>query len=826
MNNTMGQDKRFNYSLLLIPLFVVIGVVVALFLSINNTDKKEYKLSIDQKEVSMYVNGTYQIELDAEENEKYEYKSSDESVARVDENGIITGVSTGKAVITVTSSKGDVAEIEVTIEVNDNKPTSITVTKNLTLKVRESSKLNVELLPAGVSDNITYTSSDTSIMSVDNNGVIKANKAGTATITVSTSNGLTDIATITVLNENEIPKEVKVESVSFKINGIKLKVGDKSTLEVIVLPENATNKTIIWKSNDENIVKVNNGIITGVKVGEATITATVDGKSANLKVYVKDNIIPVTGLTLDKTSITMNPKTDIILHATISPNNASNKELIWSSNNSSVASVDKNGKVTAKSSGTAIITVKTVDGKFSKTATVKVNSIKASSVTLSPTSTSIDVGGTTKITATINPSEASNNNITWGSSDTSIATVNSNGVVTGKKAGTVDIVASCDGKTATAKVTVKNVEATSIKITGSKNIFYTNYTNSSSLNVTLSTTFTPSNTTNKTVTWSSSDTSIATVNSSGVVTAKKKIGKAVITATTSNGKKATYTITVRKRILVVITASQGMRMEKYVNDYTNSAEKMYFSKTDKTLYFIARSGSGVCFQTAIKSLSGLTSMGGMDCVSSDNKATNTTVSAANDSGMVAIKKILDADYSSSKDYVEPYIIYTMPGNSLKKLSCDDMTVSRYTTLAKAYNAAANYLKETNKYTNTKAFMVSHFPVNAKMAKAYYDANNIASSSRKVVASTNANKCKSGYSSAWKYYHSGETFKTALTKTSSTIKYVDVFADYSIPKDMSVGSMQWNPKQPYDFTITDDKHMDETTAKTYTKYMFDKVISTK
>ena len=186
---------------------------------------------------------------------------------------------------------------------------------------------------------------------------------------------------ITLVASWEKTDTVKVTGVSVSKTALSLKVGDTSTLTVTIKPTDATNKTATWKTSNAKIATVSNGKVTAVGVGTATITVTVDGKSATTKVTVakaetkqeevKPTEVKVTGVTLNKTSLDLKVGGSQDLTATINPSNATNKTATWSSSNESVATV-ANGKVTAVGAGVATITV-TVDGK---SATAKVTVAK------------------------------------------------------------------------------------------------------------------------------------------------------------------------------------------------------------------------------------------------------------------------------------------------------------------------------------------------------------------------------------------------------------------------------------------------------------------
>ena len=166
---------------------------------------------------------------------------------------------------------------------------------------------------------------------------------------------------------------IPVSSISLNKNILDLALGSTETLTATILPENATNKNILWNSSDTNIATIDNtGKVTAVKVGKAIITATSQdgGKTATCEVNVTQ---PVGGITLDKTTLDLNVGQSDTLTATITPNDATNKNVTWSSSDSSIATVDNNGKVTGIAPGTATITVTTEDGKKTATCTVTVN---------------------------------------------------------------------------------------------------------------------------------------------------------------------------------------------------------------------------------------------------------------------------------------------------------------------------------------------------------------------------------------------------------------------------------------------------------------------
>lgn len=251
--------------------------------------------------------------------------------------------------------------------------------------------------------------------------------------------------------------------------------------------------------------------------------------------------VSVTGVTLDKSSISILVGASETLAATVSPKDAANKKVTWKSDKPEIATVDANGKVTGVKAGEATITVTTEDG--GKTATCKVTvsdtEIKVTGVTLNKTETSIFVGGSETLTATVAPADATNQKVTWKSDKPEIVTVDANGKVTGVKAGEAAITVTTEdgGKTATCRVTVSDREIKVTEITLAALAIYVGESKA------ITATVKPDDATNKALTWKSSDATVATVDATGKVTGKK-IGTATITATAQDGSGVSGSCTV------------------------------------------------------------------------------------------------------------------------------------------------------------------------------------------------------------------------------------------------------------------------------------------
>lgn len=378
-------------------------------------------------------------------------------------NGTVDKLQADKAVIV----KGNGTIYEKT----DNVQISVSVTgvsldkTEIVLVEGSSEKLTATVEPTNATNkNVTWSSDHEAIATVDQNGTVTARRGGQATITVTTVDG-SKTATCTVRVRIQIGEPV--QSVGLNKTELALEVGKTGTLEAIVEPSDATNKNVTWSSSNPEVATVDNGVVTAVSAGEAIITVTTEdgAKTATCKVTVNaPQTVPVTGVTLDKTSLDLKTGDNTTLTATVNPESATNKDVTWISDKPEIAAVE-GGTVTAKAAGTAIIAVTTIDG--GKIATCKVTvtpkTVPVSGIQVQGAA-SIYVGDTTKLTATVTPTNATNQKVTWSSNNESVATVGTDGTVTAVSAGTATItVTTEDGqKTAACTVTVLSVDRTKL----------------------------------------------------------------------------------------------------------------------------------------------------------------------------------------------------------------------------------------------------------------------------------------------------------------------------------------------------------------------------
>lgn len=408
---------------------------------------------------------------------------------------------------------------------------SLTLNKeNIYMMVNNTEEVNVVVSPMNAYyEDVIWQSSDEVIVSIED-GKITANSVGHAVVSAMVE-GKTVSTDVWVSDE-------EVEATSLKIisDNKTMYVGDKIKLDLEILPENATNTKVKWSSSNKKVISIVDGVLVAKKEGKAKVTAKLGDLKDVVEIVVEKKVVPVTDLTLNTNEVSLYVGYVYPMSVSISPYNATNKEVVWSSENTEIATVNKYGTIKGKKSGKTVVTA-TVDGKSSKVNVVVTDQkVKVSSISVSPNNSTIDLNQTLVLNTTILPSNATYESIEWSSSDGNIATV-VDGVVTGKSEGKVTITAKAGGKSGTAIVNVKKPYVAVESL----------YLNATSANlekgktITLRGTVLPSNATNQVIEWISSNPSVATV-SNGVVTALSS-GTAIITAKCEN-VKVTATIKV------------------------------------------------------------------------------------------------------------------------------------------------------------------------------------------------------------------------------------------------------------------------------------------
>lgn len=423
--------------------------------------------------------------------------------------------------------------------IDPNEVASISLNKTTAnMLTGEQMTLTATVLPTTALDrDVEWSSTNASVATVSDKGVVTAVGPGTATIIAKTvDGGLTATCKVSVVT---LAKEIRFDS-----SEVEIYTGESFTLQATVLPEDTSNKSLNWESSNTDVATVDeNGTITPVKAGTATITATsMDGTGikATCRVTVLQH---AESITLDCESALLYLDDTKQLTATITPDDATNKKVVWSSSDEKIASVDQKGLVTAHKVGKVQITAVTELGDLEAVCEVEVIAF-VSGIKLDQTELELYNGDVATLKATILPEDANNKTLSWSSSNPQVATVDANGVVTAIAAGTATItVAATDesGIETTCKVTVlQHVESVTLSRTSGS--MYVGEAKA------LTATVLPENAANKTVIWSSSNTAVAMVDQSGLVTAVKA-GTAQITATTEEGGlTAVCDVTVNQRV--------------------------------------------------------------------------------------------------------------------------------------------------------------------------------------------------------------------------------------------------------------------------------------
>ncbi|WP_181968116.1 Ig-like domain-containing protein, partial [Sellimonas intestinalis] len=368
-----------------------------------------------------------------------------------DTKATVTGVKAGTATITHSWKTG----IPIVGQKSHRETFTVTVVNKLvtSIEIQQDSK-KVESLSLNTGDeatlkavvkpdeatnkNVTWSSSAGDVVQVDN-GKLTAVKAGEARITASASDGSGVKAEVKVTVTDVAVKEI---TVSGEVNQTVLE-GGKIQLAVNFVPENATNKGLKWKSLNSDIATVDeNGIVTGVRNGTATIQATsvVNPEAvATFSVLVEEIYMTEFTVVADRTTVTVGDTATV--RAIIKPDEYPNKEVRWESMDPTVATVNENGVVTTKATGPVTIKgTSKADPNSSATVTILVEDVKAESVTISGYNQNyLTSGSTVTLTATVKPDAAANKTIVWSSSNTDIVTVDQNGKVTAKNQGTATV---------------------------------------------------------------------------------------------------------------------------------------------------------------------------------------------------------------------------------------------------------------------------------------------------------------------------------------------------------------------------------------------------
>ncbi len=531
--------------------------------------KAPTKVILSASKLSMGAGQTSRLsaELNNGNESRVKFSSSKESVATVDENGVITAVGKGTAKITASSYNKKKATCTVTV---------LAAPESIRLEETEF------ILPAGMEAQIeaavnkgaaaeySYSSSDEEIASVDDDGKISAQRPGEAVITVSTYNGLTAECAVSV---TEAPESIRLIQETAEL-------GVKESLQLEAVNDKGCEAAYSYASSNAKVAAVDkNGVVTAKKAGTAVITVTsYNGLTAACEITVGKAPSKVS---LSAKDLSMGEGQVETLIAEI--NSGSVGAVVFSSSRESVATVDENGVITAVSRGTAKITAKTYNGKK---ATCTVNVLAApQSLTLAQTEASLPVG----MTLDLNPSveKGAMANYICSSNDETVATVNNGGKVTAAGIGTAVItVSTYNGLTASCRITV-TAAPTGITLNAEKHEM--------GVDDKFQIIAAADQAGDAGFTYKSKSERIAVVSKDGKVTAKKT-GTTTITVTSFNGVSAECEIIVKKAPtsikfnLKAITLTAGSREDLEYELSSGSAGSVQFSSSDETIARVDENG--------------------------------------------------------------------------------------------------------------------------------------------------------------------------------------------------------------------------------------------
>lgn len=435
-----------------------------------NTPVKSVDISSDVASIAVGENMTLTATVLPEDadNPNVKWVSSDDSIVTVSNQGQIRGIAPGNAVVTVYSEENHDIRSECAVNViKEKKPvTSITFNvKSQQMNVNSTCQIVATVLPDDATfKTLTWTSSDESVATVDDNGLVSA-KAEGSTIIVARANdgsGKSASCSITVVD----PSNIKITSLTFSpVESQYLELGHTLTIIPVIVPENATNKTLTWNSSDEKIATVDNqGVVTPVAKGNVTISArTTDrsDKSASLTITVVDQYVPVNGVSIyyngkECYKTTMGESETRQFDAVLNPSDATNQNVVWSKNGGAWGTIAPEGKACKVTAGVVpegseykliVLTVTSEEGEKAFNCEIRVERIQLESISFAKSDVSVQKGKKIQLEVNYLPANASPSykELYWSygeGADKSVATVDTKGLVTGLKAGTCTFVAT------------------------------------------------------------------------------------------------------------------------------------------------------------------------------------------------------------------------------------------------------------------------------------------------------------------------------------------------------------------------------------------------
>ena len=430
----------------------IIMITVILNISIVNAEVSGITLKKSETTLGIGYTETLKYELPAGLNSSnIVWKTSNPKVATV-QNGKVTAISEGTTTIYALLN-GYTSTCTVTVSSNYVAVTGISINKsNLNILVGNTENLTSTIQPSNATNkDVIWKSTNPEVATIEN-GKVTAKKVGKTNIIVSSS-GYSATCIVNVVDT------VNLEGITLNKTSINIKELESETLKIIYNPSNATNTKVTWKSSNQNIVTVdNNGKITAVKPGSATITVISNdgGHVSTCKVTVEALTKNVTNITLDKKELNIVAGEKATLKVTVNPSYAENKNVKWESSDEKIVTVE-NGEILALKKGTAEIKVISEDGNKEAICVVNVSSPPITGISFKEKEKTVYIGST-EILSTINePTNSELESAIWTSSNETVATVE-NGKIKTLSLGETIITVSNEDNTITASINIKVID--------------------------------------------------------------------------------------------------------------------------------------------------------------------------------------------------------------------------------------------------------------------------------------------------------------------------------------------------------------------------------
>ncbi|MBQ8799739.1 MAG: Ig-like domain-containing protein [Lachnospiraceae bacterium] len=484
-------------------------------------------IKLNYSEVTIHTKGTVQLDpILTNRVEPVTWTTSDSKIATV-ENGLVTGIKEGTAVITAQQIiNGIVKTATCTVYVQASVEDVTLDPEEITLGIGKYETIQASVKPSSLNGvSLKWVSSNEDIVKITETGrlsvTIQGVAGGNAVISaINQDNVVVGFTSVTVLQP--------VEGMTLSETEVTSRIGDKVQLRATITPDNATNQEVTWKSSNEKVATVsNNGLVTMKAAGTASIICTSVDNPA-VQAFCNVTVLKaVSGVELDIESREMYVGENYRLTYQVTPKDASTPEVIWMSTNTSVVQVDNTGMLTANGVGQAEIIIKTVDGSYMDLCTIVVKQ-KPTDVKLSVSNLTMNAGEYFYLDPVLTPANSTKEGLVWESVDPDIATVSSSGRVAAKAGGqTLIMVKTENGATAFCKLTVLEA-VVSVELDEKEVLIDVGE------EISLTPIFFPATASDTTVTWTSSNEDIATVNKDGEVVGVSG-GVAVIECKTYDG---------------------------------------------------------------------------------------------------------------------------------------------------------------------------------------------------------------------------------------------------------------------------------------------------